>query len=403
MRKNLLFVIALCSSALAFTDSVNAQTVVIDEECIGMDDDIQCKDHYYSTWRNNWFIEMGAGVNSPFVENYLLDGGEKHHLTAVYNLGFGKWMSPYLGWRMSMYHASIHWDDGTFSKAKYGNVNFDLMWDMCNSLGGVNPGRPVSVVPYVGLGGAFTWDFKAPEVNVVREGTEFRKNSWTLPVSAGVQLRFRLCRYADFFLEGRAWFYGDNFNNTSYGQPVDVNIAALGGFNINIGGSNFRTYNPCNDLEYISTLNGQINSLRGDLAVAAAALAAAESQLPCPEVVVQDCPEVAETAPMLTTVRFAINSAEITADEMVNVFNVAEYMKANPDMSVVIKGYADKDTGTAAYNMQLSEKRAQAVFNMLTQKYGVSASRLTTVGVGSDTQIYDTNNWNRIVIFVPAD
>ena len=40
--------------------------------------------------------------------------------------------------------------------------------------------------------------------------------------------------------------------------------------------------------------------------------------------------------------------------EMVNVYNIAQWMKANPDANVVIKGYADKDTGTAAYNLKLS-------------------------------------------------
>ena len=31
---------------------------------------------------------------------------------------------------------------------------------------------------------------------------------------------------------------------------------------------------------------------------------------------------------------------------MVNVFNIAEWMKANPEQNVAIVGYADKDTGT---------------------------------------------------------
>ena len=70
---------------------------------------------------------------------------------------------------------------------------------------------------------------------------------------------------------------------------------------------------------------------------------------------------------MMSTVRFTINSAKISNEEMVNVYNTAEYLKANPDVKVLIKGYADKDTGTAAQ------------------------------------QPYDVNNWNRIVIFVPGN
>ncbi len=84
---------------------------------------------------------------------------------------------------------------------------------------------------------------------------------------------------------------------------------------------------------------------------------------------------------------------------MVNVYNVAEFLKANPQATVTVQGYADKDTGTAAYNMELSQRRSQAVVDVLVNKYGIDASRLTIKANGSDVQPYDINNWNRIVIF----
>ena len=74
-------------------------------------------------------------------------------------------------------------------------------------------------------------------------------------------------------------------------------------------------------------------------------------------------------------------------------------MKANPDTRIVVRGYADKDTGTSTYNMKLSERRAQAVADILTGDYGISADRLILEAAGSDIQPYDTNDWNRIVIF----
>ncbi len=106
---------------------------------------------------------------------------------------------------------------------------------------------------------------------------------------------------------------------------------------------------------------------------------------------------------MMSTVRFKINSANISDEEMVNVYNTAEYLKANPEVNVVIKGYADKDTGTAEYNMELSGRRAKAVYDALTKTYGINANRLSIDAKGSDSQPYDTNNWNRIVIFVPGN
>jgi len=88
---------------------------------------------------------------------------------------------------------------------------------------------------------------------------------------------------------------------------------------------------------------------------------------------------------------------------MVNVYNIAEYLKANPNAQIVVCGYADKNTGTSAYNMKLSQRRAQAVADILTGDYGISADRLILQAEGSDTQVYPTNDWNRIVIFAAPE
>lgn len=392
---------AACGASLIAANQSKAQdAVVIEEEQVVVTDG-SCKTQYYTNRGDNWFLQLGAGINSPFFEDNN-SADYKHQMTPAYNLGFGKWFSPYLGWRLDFQYSEMKWKNDGQNKAKYANANFDIMWDMCNSLGGVNAKRPVSVIPFAGIGGTYAFDFDSPAIDIMRNTTEMKHNSWTLPVSAGIQVRFRLCKYADFFLEGRAQFYGDNFNLQAYGKPIDVNITALGGFNINFGGRDYKAYNQCNDLAYIASLNDQVNALRGDLAATAAALAVAESQLPCPEaqVVVADCPEV-EAAPMLATVRFTINSAKISSEEMVNVFNTAEYLKANPSINVMIQGYADKDTGTADYNKALSQRRAQAVYDALTKKYGIDASRLAIAAEGSAVQPYATNNWNRIVIFAP--
>ena len=377
----------------------NAQeTVVVEEETVALTE-VPCKTHYYSNGGDNWFIQLGAGVTSPFVENKLPNGDQKHHLTAVYNVGFGKWFSPYIGWRLSFLGGSLHWDNKQFNHAKWVNANLDFMWDMFNSFGGVNSKRVFSIVPFIGLGGAYTWDYSDGASTVLRDNGKVKRNSWSLPLSAGIQLRFRLCKYVDFFAEGRAQFAGDNFNNEVVGAPIDMNLSVIGGFSFNIGGADFKSYNPCDYVSYIANLNNQVNDLRGALATTSAALAAAEAQLPCPEIQVQEKNTVIEAAPMMATVRFNINSARIRNEEMVNVYNVAEWMKANPEQNVVICGYADKDTGTSSYNMALSKRRAEAVRDALVNKYGINPDRLTIDAEGSNVQPYKENNWNRIVIF----
>lgn len=381
-------------------NSANAQeTVIIEEESITVEQPVECKTHYSSSWRDNWFIQAGAGVQVPFVENELPDGSEKHHASAVYNIGFGHWFSPYLGFRISGLYGKMRWDFMQKDKAQMLSANADLMWDMTTSCCGVNPDRVFSFIPFVGVGGTYTWNFKGLPGNTRTADLKYTKGKeWTLPVSVGFQFRFRLCKYVDFFAEARAQFYADNFNGYVQGDPIEANITAIGGLSFNIGGRKFNGYNPCDYIGYINNLNGQVNDLRGELATTAAALAAANAQLPCPEVTVQETAGQG-TTPMLAAVRFKINSAVISDEEMVNVYNVAQYMKANPDVNVVIDGYADEDTGTAAYNQALSERRAQAVKDVLTGTYGISDSRLAINAYGSSTQPYPENNWNRIVIF----
>lgn len=412
MKKNLLLGAALGSILCAA--SANAQTVVYEQETVTALGTVDCNPKYSTSARDNWFIQLGAGINTPLVEKELNNGDPKQHITATYNFGFGKWMSPYLGLRLGLNYSQIRWDNHVVSTAKTANANLDVMWDMFNSFHGVNTHRVFSIVPFVGLGGTFAWDYNAPASNIYGKDGKIKSNQWTMPVSAGIQLRFRLCSYADFFLEGRAGFYGDNFNNCAVDRPLDIDITALGGFSFNIGGSDFQTYSPCSDLAYINQLNGQINALRGELAETATALAVAQAQLPCPEaqtVVVEKIVEKPETkivyrdvqgTPLMSTVRFTIGSSVISPEEMVNVYNVAEYLKANPNINVNVLGYADRDTGTAEFNQQLSVRRAEAVVKAL-EDYGISSSRLTPKGEGSTIQPYGTNSWNRIVVFQPTN
>lgn len=396
MKTNVLFTTAACCALLVPALQAKAQDELVVEETTEIITDVPCKTHYYVDKKDNWFIQFGAGFAVPFVEGRNSSGDRESHFTVNYNVGFGKWFSPYMGWRLAFNGGPLHYENDGMSKFKYVGANLDFMWDMFNSLGGVNSKRVFSIIPFVGLGGTFAWDY-SPKGDIMGEHGR-KHNSWTLPVSAGLQLRFRLCKYVDFFAEARGSFYGDNFNNIAYGRPVDINLTVNGGFAITFGGRDYRTYNPCDYLGYINNLNNQVNDLRGALATTAAALAAAEAQLPCPEVVAAEVVEAPAT-PLMATVRFTLNSAKISDIEMVNVFNIAQWMKDNPDQNVAIAGYADKDTGTSTYNMALSKRRAQAVYDALVNKYGINPDRLAITAQGSDVQPYDVNNWNRIVIF----
>ena len=402
MKTNYYFltVAAAVACALFSSPDTSAQNVVEIDEISITEIPVECDTHYSTSWRDNWFIQLGAGAQMPFTEYGLADGSEKRRISAVYNMGFGHWFSPYLGFRISGMYGKMRYDFVEKNKAQMASANADLMWDMTTSVCGVNPNRVFSFIPFVGVGGTYTWDFTGVKDNDrVNYDSRVRKSQWTLPVSVGMQMRFRLCRYVDFFAEARVQFYGDNFNNYVQGDPIEANISAIGGLSFNIGGRKFQAYDPCNGLDRMSQLNAQINNLRSQLASTNAALAAANAQLPCPEVTETITETIIETTtPMLASVGFDINSDEITDKEMVNVYNVAQWMKANPDASIVIQGYADKNTGSTAYNQALSIRRAEAVKAAL-ESYGVNPDNLSIKAFGSTEQPYEENNWNRTVIF----
>lgn len=400
MKKNVLLAAAAAAAALVPATANAQEEIVVAEESVVVSE-IPCKTRYYVNKSDDVYIQFGAGIATPFWEHYNADGKRSSSLSVNYNFAVGKWFSPYMGWRLSFNGGPLHWNAGNFHKAKYVGANLDFTWDMFNSLGGVNERRVFSIVPFVGLGGAFAWDFKPNGANILNHDGKPKRNSWTLPVSAGLQARLRLCKYVDFYAEARAGFFGDNFNNVAYNRPIDVNVTLNGGFIVTFGGRKYQEYNPCQYLGYINNLNSQVNDLRGALATTAAALAVAEAQLPCPEVEVTET--IVTPAPLMATVRFSLNSARITDTEMVNVYNIAQWMNQNPDQNVAIVGYADRDTGTSSYNMALSRRRAQAVNDALVNNYGINPDRLSISAEGSDQQPYDVNNWNRIVIFNVAE
>jgi outer membrane protein OmpA-like peptidoglycan-associated protein len=80
---------------------------------------------------------------------------------------------------------------------------------------------------------------------------------------------------------------------------------------------------------------------------------------------------------------FKTNSAELTEESNVQVQNIAAILKAYPKLKIKIGGYTDK-TGDSIANMQLSQKRADAVLNALKKSNANPAQLLGAEGYGSE-------------------
>jgi len=79
-------------------------------------------------------------------------------------------------------------------------------------------------------------------------------------------------------------------------------------------------------------------------------------------------------------VLFNVDQAVLTAHGMEVAQRLATVLRDNPDRTVLIEGFTDS-TGSDAYNLQLSQRRAEAVRNALSQM-GIDRSRTETRGYG---------------------
>lgn len=85
------------------------------------------------------------------------------------------------------------------------------------------------------------------------------------------------------------------------------------------------------------------------------------------------------------SITFPVDSVVVRPDMAQNLRSVAQNLQNYPDTSVQVIGHTD-NTGSAAYNQDLSERRAQAVANILMGS-GVPAYRIRAYGRGFDQPI----------------
>lgn len=93
---------------------------------------------------------------------------------------------------------------------------------------------------------------------------------------------------------------------------------------------------------------------------------------------------------VLNNIFFDFDKYELQEKSKTELNNVIKFLKEKPSIKVEIGGHTDSD-GSAAYNKQLSLKRAQSVVSYLVEK-GINKSRLTEKGYGADNPIKENNS-----------
>ena len=331
---------------------------------------------------DNWFISIAGGASMLFGdENGNANFGDRLNFAPQFS--FGKWFNPYLGFRTQLNGGVIHGFEGRNAEVmqhnKYMAAHIDFLWDVTNFWAPYNEKKVFRLIPWVGLG--YAQRFKTTE-SVERSRTE----SPTL--NAGILTAFRLSNRVDLNVELQGSLLNEQFNRVSMHHLCDGLVQLSAGLTFTLGKTNFEVLEPM-DYDLLNDLNGQINRLRAE-----------NDELSTRPV---SCPECKETVEEIVNnvvdnvVFFRLNSSKIDKNQQINIYNTAEFIKAN-NTPIKVIGFADKKTGKADYNMQLSEKRAKAVAKELIDKYGISSSQITVEWKGCEEQPYSENSWNRVVI-----
>lgn len=115
-----------------------------------------------------------------------------------------------------------------------------------------------------------------------------------------------------------------------------------------------------------------------------------------PQVQTVDC-SVQEIIQINEVVMFDWDSYEIRADQMDLINRIAETMLANPDIVLVLEGYASEE-GDVDDNMILSQNRADAVKSMLMLSQVPEVNIQKAMGRGESTIFGDILDTNRRVM-----
>lgn len=341
---------------------------------------------------DNWFMSVGAGVQGYFGEFHTK--GDTY-ITPAFDLSVGKWVTPVWGARMQVAgltakSATINGNnpfvDGRYDntyynlKMKYMHYHVDALFNLSAAFWGYKPDRVYELIPFVGFGGIST--YSGP-------------SSHELAFDAGILNKFRISEHFDINLELRGALFNQRFDAQWGGNRGEGIGSITAGITYRFGKKPFKRASEL--MTDLTPFNNRISDLEDELAASKAKQAALEKALKEAESRPAVKEEIIETPYAGTAVFFVIGRTDISAEGKIVLDEMAETIKASNGGKFIVTGYADKETGSAARNMQLSQQRAQNVHDYLVSK-GVNPDQLDVIAMGSKESPYSKPYLNRVVI-----
>ena len=401
--RNLFGIIAFC---IALTVSFTAGA----QEDNNRDENGKIVRGAYETNRlfDNVWIGVAGGINI-YEDGFSSPGPFGGRLGPALDINIGKWVTPSVGlrigyqglmassWSLSPYPFSSDVNENGLYKNSFGTmfIHGDVMWNISNAISGYKETRLWNFIPYLSAG--YARSYKA--------GLDWANNE--LAVGVGLLNNIRISNRVDLTLDFRQHIVKEGFDsapNSGAGRAAGMTSATFG-VAIKLGKTGFkRTGTYENTIADLQTANAALEDAKADVENNVDELAAENAAL---KDAIEDLknrePEVVVEKVMLDVtpgaVFFEIGQATLSKRELFHLdFYVKNVIAQDPEKVFTLTGYADKQTGSAKRNQQLSQMRVDYVYNLLQTRYEIPAERLVVKAAGASVDRWNDPTLNRCVV-----
>ena len=357
------------------------------------------KEIVLNSFKDNWMISLEGGADFS-LGRFDSNASFGKRIAPVFGLNVEKWFSPIIGLRLGADYYGIKgaalWGNGlsgemldnTYYKQSYGLIvpGLDVMGDLASLFCGYRE-RVYSPILYVGM---------SVPVGISGEGDI--PNWANMGMRGGLLNRFRLSDAWAINLDLRFDVLETTVSNEgNHGKA----FSALVGVTYKFKDRGWKS--P--EIPVVAPVAGKYSDAEGDALVAQ--LRDANRKIANLEQQLAECKNrpaekvVEEPAPVVT-VYYNINSSELQSKDRVVLRAVAKAIKANEGKKYVITGYADSETGTAAFNAKLRKARAERVYDALVS-YGVNPDQLEQKSSDAKLDRFGSYILDRAATISPAE
>lgn len=304
---------------------------------------------------DNWFLSANIGAN--WNADDLFHGTARENFSGIGDLTAGKWLTPNFGLGLGLNVMGI-----ANKKADANYLTFyphaNVYWDWTNQFGGYRPDRMYHAIPYAHFGGMVSKP----------RGGEF-------VLGVGFLNKFCINEHWAINLDLRGTLVNGQQTGSKDGWSglLDLMVGVTYHFNK----TGWDVYRPCPKIEDKSGELADLQDAYKKLQDKNDRLTAENNDLKNrkPEVI----RESSANDFIGVTFYYFIGETELGAYEKAHLETYLETVikKADKDNKYLVKGHADKATGSNGRNIRLAQLRAETIKNALI-KAGVPAENITT-------------------------